>query len=75
MRGKRSRCSFSRLEVILVVCLVLMIALTVVLLVLHFLAKDTDGKWGHPSLPSPAPGGVQGRTEIRGARQRSPGHC
>ncbi|RMC11800.1 hypothetical protein DUI87_11926 [Hirundo rustica rustica] len=32
MRGKRSRCSFSRLEVILIVCLVLMIALTVVLL-------------------------------------------
>ncbi|XP_041877827.1 putative neutral ceramidase C [Corvus kubaryi] len=42
MCGKRSRCSFSRLEVILIVCLVLMIALTVVLLVLHFLTKDTD---------------------------------
>ncbi|NWI81582.1 ASAH2 ceramidase, partial [Dryoscopus gambensis] len=41
---KRSRCSFSRLEVILIVCLVLMTALTVALLVLHFLPKDTDGK-------------------------------
>ncbi|XP_066047815.1 putative neutral ceramidase C isoform X2 [Chamaea fasciata] len=43
MCGKRSRCSFSRLEVILIVCLALMIALTVVLLVLHLLATNTDG--------------------------------
>ncbi|XP_039559634.1 neutral ceramidase isoform X2 [Passer montanus] len=42
MPGKRSRCSYTRLEVILIVCLVLMISLTVVLLVLHFLAKNTD---------------------------------
>ncbi|KAI1231573.1 hypothetical protein IHE44_0007644 [Lamprotornis superbus] len=42
MRGKRSRCSFSRLEVILIVCLGLMIALTVVLLVLHFLNKNNS---------------------------------
>ncbi|XP_041332273.1 neutral ceramidase-like [Pyrgilauda ruficollis] len=42
MPGKRSRCSFSRLEVILIVCLVLMVSLTVALLVLHFLTKNTD---------------------------------
>ncbi|TRZ18186.1 hypothetical protein HGM15179_008939 [Zosterops borbonicus] len=47
MHGKRSRCSFSRLEVILIVCLALMIALTVVLLVLHFLATKSDGKWSY----------------------------
>ncbi|XP_027548664.1 putative neutral ceramidase C [Neopelma chrysocephalum] len=44
MSGKRSRCSFSRLEVILIVCLALMITLTVVLLTLHFLNKQSDGK-------------------------------
>ncbi|XP_064572718.1 putative neutral ceramidase C isoform X2 [Zonotrichia leucophrys gambelii] len=42
MAGKRSRCSFSRLELILIVCLVLMISLTVVLLVLHFLTRNTN---------------------------------
>ncbi|XP_069719948.1 neutral ceramidase isoform X2 [Phaenicophaeus curvirostris] len=42
MCGKRSKCSFSRLEVTLIVCLVLMIAVTVVLLVLHFLVKETN---------------------------------
>ncbi|XP_059333298.1 putative neutral ceramidase C [Ammospiza nelsoni] len=42
MAGKRSRCSFSRLELILIVCLVLMISLTVVLLVLHFLSRNTN---------------------------------
>ncbi|XP_009069646.1 PREDICTED: neutral ceramidase [Acanthisitta chloris] len=44
MRGKKSKCSFSRLEVVLIVCLVLMITLTVVLLVLHFLTKDEPPK-------------------------------
>lgn len=63
MHGKRSRCSFSRLEVILIVCLALMIALTVVLLVLHFLDTKSDGKWSCPS-PS-APGAAQGRAEIK----------
>ncbi|XP_030097089.2 putative neutral ceramidase C isoform X1 [Serinus canaria] len=58
MPGKRSRCSFSRLEVILIVCLVLMISLTVALLVLHFLTKNTHGKWSYPSPSKPsAPGG------------------
>lgn len=57
MRGRRSRCSFSRLEVFLMVCLVLMIALTVVLLVLHFLNKNTNGKCSCPSPSKPsAPG-------------------
>ncbi|XP_009933900.1 putative neutral ceramidase C isoform X2 [Opisthocomus hoazin] len=42
MCGKRSKCSFSRLEVILIVCLALMIALTVVLLILHFLTKESN---------------------------------
>ncbi|XP_014114959.1 PREDICTED: neutral ceramidase [Pseudopodoces humilis] len=42
MHGKRSRCSFSQLEVILITCLVLMIALTVVLLVLHFLTENNN---------------------------------
>ncbi|XP_063018937.1 putative neutral ceramidase C [Melospiza melodia melodia] len=42
MAGKRSRCSFSKLELILIVCLVLMISLTVVLLVLHFLTRNTN---------------------------------
>ncbi|PKU38839.1 neutral ceramidase [Limosa lapponica baueri] len=44
MCGKRSKCSFSRLEVILIICLVLMIAVTAVLLILHFLTKDSNGK-------------------------------
>lgn len=62
MPGKRSKCSFSRLEVILIACLVLMISLTVALLVLHFLTKNTNGKWGYPSPSEPsAPGGAQGR--------------
>nr|XP_009482252.1 PREDICTED: neutral ceramidase [Pelecanus crispus] len=41
MCGKRSKCSFSRLEVILIVCLVLMIMVTVVLLILHFLTLES----------------------------------
>ncbi|KAM7048130.1 putative neutral ceramidase C [Acridotheres tristis] len=68
MRGKRSRCSFSRLEVILIVCLVLMIALTVVLLVLHFLNKNINGKWSYPSPSKPsAPGGAQESSDPSGA--------
>lgn len=54
MCGKRSKCSFSRLEVILIVCLVLMIAVTVVLLVLHFLTKESNGKLSYFS-PAIAP--------------------
>ncbi|KAL9847251.1 putative neutral ceramidase C [Geothlypis trichas] len=42
MAEKRSRCSFSKLELILIACLVLMISLTVALLVLHFLTKNTN---------------------------------
>ncbi|XP_008941068.1 PREDICTED: neutral ceramidase, partial [Merops nubicus] len=42
MCRKSSKCSFSRLEVILIICLTLMIAVTVVLLVLHFLNKDIN---------------------------------
>ncbi|XP_010006074.1 PREDICTED: neutral ceramidase [Chaetura pelagica] len=42
MCGKRSQCSFSRLEIILIVFLVLMMAVTVVLLTLHFLSKESD---------------------------------
>ncbi|KAM6105784.1 LOW QUALITY PROTEIN: neutral ceramidase [Pterocles gutturalis] len=42
MCRKRSKCSFSHLEVILIICLVLMIAVTVVLLVLHFLTKHSN---------------------------------
>ncbi|XP_051472982.1 putative neutral ceramidase C isoform X2 [Apus apus] len=41
MCGKRSKCSFSRLEVILIVFLVLMMAVTVVLLTLHFLSEES----------------------------------
>lgn len=44
MYGKKSKCSFSRLEVILIICLALMIAVTVVLLVLHFVSKESNGK-------------------------------
>ncbi|KAK2530791.1 hypothetical protein Q9233_006010 [Columba guinea] len=44
MCGKRSKCYFSRLEVILIICLVLMIAVTVVLLVLHFLITGHSSK-------------------------------
>ncbi|KAF2988386.1 hypothetical protein EK904_010325 [Melospiza melodia maxima] len=54
MAGKRSRCSFSKLELILIVCLVLMISLTVVLLVLHFLTRNTNGNCAagvFPDLP------------------------
>uniref|UniRef100_A0A8D2MBA7 Neutral ceramidase n=1 Tax=Zonotrichia albicollis TaxID=44394 RepID=A0A8D2MBA7_ZONAL len=58
MAGKRSRCSFSRLELILIVCLVLMISLTVALLVLHFLTRNTNGKC---SYPSPVPQGCPGQ--------------
>ncbi|XP_075360271.1 putative neutral ceramidase C [Mycteria americana] len=54
MCGKRSKCSFSRLEVILIVCLLLMITVTVVLLVLHFLAKESNGKLSYSS-PTIAP--------------------
>ncbi|NXO80967.1 ASAH2 ceramidase, partial [Sitta europaea] len=57
---------FSRLEVILVVCLVLMIALTVALLVLHFLTKNANGKWSHPSPSKPsAPGRAQGGFQVK----------
>ncbi|XP_030919361.1 neutral ceramidase [Geospiza fortis] len=42
MAGKRSKCSFSRLELILIACLVLMISLTVALLVLHFLTRNAN---------------------------------
>ncbi|XP_064001716.1 putative neutral ceramidase C [Pogoniulus pusillus] len=44
MCRKRSKCSFSRLEVILISCLTLMIVVTVVLLVLHFLNQERHGK-------------------------------
>ncbi|XP_028942303.1 neutral ceramidase, partial [Antrostomus carolinensis] len=44
MCGKRSKCSFSRLEVILIVCLTFLLVVTVVLLVLHFLSKNSNGK-------------------------------
>ncbi|KAM9232993.1 putative neutral ceramidase C [Leptosomus discolor] len=44
MCGKRSKCSFSRLEVILIICLALMIAVTVVLLVLHLLIKENPSE-------------------------------
>ncbi|XP_030341609.1 putative neutral ceramidase C [Strigops habroptila] len=42
MCRERSKCCFSRLEVILIVCLVLMTVVTMVLLVLHFLAKEKN---------------------------------
>lgn len=51
MCRKRSKCSFSHLEVILIVCLTLMIMVTVVLLILHFLAKDSNGKLSYFSPP------------------------
>lgn len=54
MGGKRSKCSFSRLEVILIVCLVLMVSVTVVLLVLHFVYKENNGKFRYFS-PAIAP--------------------
>ncbi|XP_054238265.1 putative neutral ceramidase C [Indicator indicator] len=52
MCRKRSKCSFSRLEVILVSCLTLMMVVTVVLLVLHFLNQERQGKW-NPSETTP----------------------
>ncbi|NXF90914.1 ASAH2 ceramidase, partial [Eubucco bourcierii] len=44
MCRKRSKCSFSSLELILISCLTLMIVVTVVLLVLHFLNQGGHGK-------------------------------
>lgn len=46
MCGKRHKCSFSRLEVVLIVFLVLMIAVTVALLVLHFLTQENSSSNG-----------------------------
>ncbi|XP_071419201.1 putative neutral ceramidase C [Pithys albifrons albifrons] len=42
MSGKRSKCSFSRMEVILILCLTVMIVLTVALLTFHFLTKHSN---------------------------------
>lgn len=55
MCGKRSKCSFSRLEVILIICLVVMIVVTVVLLVLHFVTKESNGKLNYYFTPAIAP--------------------
>ncbi|NXI72574.1 ASAH2 ceramidase, partial [Anseranas semipalmata] len=60
MCGKRPNCSFSRLEVVLIVFLVLMTAVTVVLLVLHFLPQESSSSNGKLSYSSPAHSSCQG---------------
>ncbi|XP_050567819.1 putative neutral ceramidase C [Cygnus atratus] len=52
MCGKRHKCSFSRLEVVLIVFLVLMTAVTVVLLILHFLTQENSSSNGYDDPPS-----------------------
>uniref|UniRef100_A0A8C3C8E7 Neutral ceramidase n=2 Tax=Cairina moschata TaxID=8855 RepID=A0A8C3C8E7_CAIMO len=62
MCGKRHKCSFSRLEVVLIVFLVLMIAVTVALLVLHFLTQENSSSNDYDDpLPTQKPSnGVSG---------------
>lgn len=80
MCGKRHKCSFSRLEVVLIVFLVLMIAVTVALLVLHFLTQENSSSNGklsyfgtahHSSLPSRGLGGMEGGYRRREGRCKS----
>lgn len=80
MCGKRHKCSFSRLEVVLIVLLALMIAVTVALLVLHFLTQENSSSNGklsyfgtahHSSLPSGGLGGVEGGYRRRERRCKS----
>ncbi|XP_054030750.1 neutral ceramidase isoform X2 [Dryobates pubescens] len=52
MCRRRPKCSFSRLELILIGCLTLMLVVTVGLLVLHFLNQERQGKW-NPSEEAP----------------------
>ncbi|XP_035186622.1 putative neutral ceramidase C [Oxyura jamaicensis] len=51
MCGKRQKCSFSRLEVVLIVLLSLMIAVTVALLVLHFLTQENSSSNDYDDPP------------------------
>ncbi|XP_032047018.1 putative neutral ceramidase C [Aythya fuligula] len=62
MCGKRHKRSFSRLEVVLIVFLVLMIAVTVALLVLHFLTQENSSSNDYDDpLPTQKPSnGVSG---------------
>ncbi|XP_068544646.1 putative neutral ceramidase C isoform X3 [Anas acuta] len=62
MCGKRHKCSFSRLEVVLIVLLAVMIAVTVALLVLHFLTQENSSSNGNDDpLPTQKPtNGVSG---------------
>eukprot|EP00075_Anas_platyrhynchos_P004629 XP_012952758.2 putative neutral ceramidase C [Anas platyrhynchos] len=62
MCGKRHKCSFSRLEVVLIVLLALMIAVTVALLVLHFLTQENSSSNDYDDpLPTQKPtNGVSG---------------
>nr|XP_013033842.2 neutral ceramidase [Anser cygnoides] len=61
MCGKRHKRSFSRLEVVLIIFLALMIAVTVALLVLHFLTQENSSSNDYDPPPTQKPSnGVSG---------------